>query len=55
MRRVSSIVLERVMVVNLGRPQVTEERMILWIADWLKQGGESLHKPTPFQTRDGKF
>ena len=39
----------------LGRPLVTEEKMILWIAEWLKQGGESLHKPTHFQTRDGKF
>ena len=24
-------------------------------ADWLRQGGETLNKPTHFQTRDGKF
>lgn len=39
----------------LGRPEVTEDKMIQWLADWLQRGGASLQKPTHFQTRDGKF
>ena len=38
-----------------GRPLVTPHQMIEWIADWLRQGGLMLDKPTHFQTRDGKF
>jgi nucleoside-diphosphate-sugar epimerase len=38
-----------------GRPAVTVDRMMAWIADWLARGGESLGKPTHFETRDGKF
>ena len=38
-----------------GQPSVPPHQMIEWIADWLKQGGEMLNKPTHFQTRDGKF
>ena len=38
-----------------GRPRVTAEQMIVWIADWLARGGSTLGKPTHFQTRDGKF
>jgi hypothetical protein len=29
--------------------------MIEWTANWIKQGGATLGKPTHFQTRDGKF
>jgi nucleoside-diphosphate-sugar epimerase len=39
----------------LGRPRVTAERMIGWIADWQLRGGPTLGKPTHFQTRDGRF
>jgi dTDP-4-dehydrorhamnose reductase len=39
----------------LGRPTVGSGRMIRWIADWQLRGGETLRKPTHFQTRDGKF
>ncbi len=39
----------------LGRPKVTPEQMIAWIADWQLRGGPTLGKPTHFQTRDGKF
>jgi nucleoside-diphosphate-sugar epimerase len=39
----------------LGRPGVTVEQMIAWIADWQLRGGPTLGKPTHFQTRDGKF
>jgi hypothetical protein len=40
---------------KLGRPAVTSEQMISWIAQWLGRGGQTLGKPTHFQTRDGKF
>lgn len=36
-------------------PQVTVERMIDWVAAWLKVGGETLGKPTHFETRDGNY
>lgn len=38
-----------------GYPRVGVEQMIHWIADWVRRGGESLGKPTHFETRDGKF
>jgi len=38
-----------------GRPRVSAERMIRWIADWQIRGGPTLGKPTHFQTRNGKF
>jgi nucleoside-diphosphate-sugar epimerase len=39
----------------LGRPRVTAEQMVRWIADWQLRGGPTLGKPTKFQVRDGKF
>jgi nucleoside-diphosphate-sugar epimerase len=38
-----------------GRPGVTPAEMIAWIAEWIREGGAMLNKPTHFQTRDGKF
>jgi len=38
-----------------GTPSVRPEEMIAWIADWIRQGGAMLDKPTHFQTRDGRF
>jgi len=38
-----------------GRPEVSEERLMSWIADWLLRDGPTLGKPTHFETRDGKF
>jgi nucleoside-diphosphate-sugar epimerase len=38
-----------------GYPAVSVEQMIDWIAGWIVAGGESLNKPTHFETRDGKF
>jgi nucleoside-diphosphate-sugar epimerase len=38
-----------------GYPTVSPTEMIEWIADWIRQGGVMLNKPTHFQTRDGKF
>jgi nucleoside-diphosphate-sugar epimerase len=38
-----------------GTPEVTPEQMITWIAEWLKNGKETLGKPTKFEIRCGKF
>jgi len=38
-----------------GCPTVSPTEMIEWIANWIRQGGVMLNKPTHFQTRDGKF
>ncbi len=38
-----------------GYPRVSVEQMIDWIADWISAGGQTLNKPTHFETRDGKF
>jgi nucleoside-diphosphate-sugar epimerase len=38
-----------------GSPRVTVAQLCQWIANWLKEGGELLDKPTKFQVRDGKF
>jgi len=38
-----------------GYPTVTVEQMIEWVADWIGMGGETLSKPTHFETRDGRF
>ncbi len=38
-----------------GDPTVRPSELIEWIADWIREGGVMLNKPTHFQTRDGKF
>jgi nucleoside-diphosphate-sugar epimerase len=38
-----------------GRPKVSTERMIKWIAEWINQGGTMLGKPTHYEVRDGKY
>jgi len=38
-----------------GYPRVGLQQMLIWIADWVSRGGESLGKPTHFEVRDGKF
>jgi hypothetical protein len=38
-----------------GSPTVPPKQMIEWIANWIRDGGAVLNKPTHFQTRDGKF
>jgi nucleoside-diphosphate-sugar epimerase len=38
-----------------GYPRVSAQQVIAWAADWVRRGGESLGKPTHFETRDGKF
>jgi hypothetical protein len=36
-------------------PTVSLNQLIEWIAGWVRRGGETLHKPTHFETRDGRF
>lgn len=38
-----------------GNPSVPLDRVIQWIAGWIQLGGESLGKPTHFETQDGKY
>jgi len=38
-----------------GDPKISPHEMIPWIADWIRNGGPLLNKPTHFQVRDGKF
>lgn len=39
----------------LGCPSVTASEIIDWLADWIRNRGAMLNKPTHFQARDGKF
>lgn len=38
-----------------GAPTVPLEQMVLWTAQWLRQGGRTLDRPTHFEVRDGRF
>ncbi len=38
-----------------GYPTVGAAQLIEWIADWVMRGGESLSKPTHFETRTGRY
>ena len=38
-----------------GRPKVSLEQIIHWIADWIKNEKELLGKPTHYEVRDGKY
>ncbi len=42
-------------IARFGKPQVSPQEMIPWIADWLQAGGSLLGKPTKFEVRDGHF
>ena len=41
--------------VELGIPFIRDEELIEWVAAWVSNGGESLDKPTHFESRDGRF
>lgn len=43
------------MVRLLGRPQVGILEMMDMVADWIKNGGETIHAPTHFETTNGVF
>ena len=38
-----------------GYPRVPISQVISWTADWVSRGGETLGKPTHFETTDGRF
>jgi uncharacterized protein YbjT (DUF2867 family) len=38
-----------------GRPAVSVQQMVYWIATWIKNGGPTLAKPTHFEERAGHF
>ena len=38
-----------------GYPEVSLKTLIRWQAQWLKDGGRTLNKPTHFEERSGKF
>ena len=38
-----------------GKPAVTMEKIIEWVAHWVQKGGENIGKPTHFETQDGKY
>jgi len=38
-----------------GKPRVGTARLLAWTADWVRRGGESLGKPTHFESRAGRF
>lgn len=38
-----------------GRPAVTIEQMIKWVAHWVETGGRTLNKPTRFEVVNGRF
>jgi nucleoside-diphosphate-sugar epimerase len=39
----------------LGSPRVEVSRLLAWTAEWIQHGGESLDKPTHFESRSGQF
>jgi nucleoside-diphosphate-sugar epimerase len=39
----------------LGPPRVGADELIEWVARWVSRGGQSLGKPTHFESRDGRF
>ena len=40
---------------HFGYPSVSLDQLLSWIASWVAAGGDSLNKPTHFETRDGNF
>ncbi len=38
-----------------GRPRVDAGRLLAWTAGWVRRGGETLGKPTHFESRAGHF
>jgi len=38
-----------------GYPDVALDRVVEWVAHWLRHGGEVWEKPTHFETRNGRF
>ena len=43
------------LVARLGPPAVSPQRIIRWMARWVRAGGRSLGKPTGYESRQGRF
>ena len=43
------------LVARLGPPAVSPQRVIRWMARWVRAGGRSLGKPTGYESRQGRF
>ena len=43
------------LVARLGLPAVSPQRIIRWMARWVRAGGRSLGKPTGYESRQGRF
>lgn len=39
----------------LGPPEVSTDRLVAWVADWVSRGGRLLGRPTGFEKTDGRF
>jgi nucleoside-diphosphate-sugar epimerase len=39
----------------LGEPEMSAERLMLWVAQWVESGGSYLGKPTKYEVSDGRF
>jgi nucleoside-diphosphate-sugar epimerase len=42
-------------ILLFGKPRVSLEQMIEWIARWVMEGNRTFGKPTHYEVRDGKF
>jgi hypothetical protein len=40
---------------SFGKPSVSIEQLMQWIAAWVQAGGVNINKPTHFEERGGKF
>ena len=39
----------------LGKPAISVNQMIAWVAEWVMMGGRSLGRPTHFEVKDGRY
>ncbi len=40
---------------RMGKPSISVEQVIEWTAQWIRDGGRQLGKPTHFEVRDGQY
>jgi len=40
---------------TFGRPTISPDQLIDWVAQWVRSGQPVLNKPTHFESRDGRF
>jgi nucleoside-diphosphate-sugar epimerase len=40
---------------QLGSPPTSLDKVIRWTAEWVRNGGRLLNKPTRFEVRDGRY